>query len=338
MSYTVTVGGSPVTIIPGETNNGTTSLTLIGKNVPNYGQVIAQNFIDLMQHFASVNSPRAPQIGQIWWNANPGHQCLQVYTGTNVGWKNIGAVTVATASPSLPQKGDLWYNDNTYQLSIYTAETNRGDNGWLLVGPAFGTTTGGINGPMVTTVKEAVINTDHTVLATYVDGQIVTITSKDPEFTLRTPINGKSNIKLGLNIMLGVMNGIAIQAQYADLAEKYETDVMVKAGEVVVFGGDKEITTTKISHDTRVAGIVSTDPAYLMNSDTDGVPVALTGKVPAYVQGPVAKGDRLVTSTEPGVAIKMNSYQYNPGCIIGKALQSIDDASVQVISVAVGRY
>lgn len=338
MSYTITVGGSPITIIPGETNNGSTSLTLIGKNVPNYGQVIAQNFVDIMQNFAGVNAPRAPQIGQIWWNSNAGHECLQVYTGTNVGWKNIGAVTVSDNEPVLPQKGDLWYDGTKYQLNIYTAESNRGTNGWLLVGPAFGTTANGINGPMVTTVKEAVTDANHTVLASYVDGQIVTILSKDPEFTLKTPINGKSIIKLGLNIMLGVMNGVAIQAQYADLAERYETDVIVKAGEIVIFGGEKEITLTNKSHDDRVAGIISTDPAYLMNSDAAGVPVALTGKVPALVKGPVAKGDCLVTSTEPGVAQRMNRLEYTPGCIIGKALESIDSEAVTAIHVAVGRY
>jgi hypothetical protein len=175
-------------------------------------------------------------------------------------------------------------------------------------------------------------------MITYIENIAVSVLSKDADFTLVAPINGKSSIRTGYNQLLGVVNAIATQAEYADLAERYETDMLVKAGEVVVFGGDKEITATKISHDPRVAGIVSTDPAYLMNSTSVGVPVALTGKVPAYVQGPVAKGDRLVTSGLPGVAQRLDPELYQPGCIIGKALESIDDDQAHVINVAVGRY
>ena len=132
-------------------------------------------------------------------------------------------------------------------------------------------------------------------------------------------------------------NGISSQAQYADLAENYTADEAYAPGTVVVFGGDEEVTVSSVSHDPRVAGVISTDPAYLMNSKADGLPLALTGRVPCLVQGPVAKGDRLV-NVAPGVAGRLEKEKYEPGCIIGKSLNDIADSSIKLIEIAVGRY
>jgi hypothetical protein len=132
--------------------------------------------------------------------------------------------------------------------------------------------------------------------------------------------------------------GTATSARYADLAEIYSSDAEYAPGTVVVFGGENEITVTDISHDTRVAGIVSTDPAYLMNSNVGGLPIALTGRVPCNVVGKIHKGDILVSSSIKGVATVLDSTKYLPGCIIGKALEEYDSDNVGVIEVAVGRY
>ena len=129
----------------------------------------------------------------------------------------------------------------------------------------------------------------------------------------------------------------ATQAQYADLAEIYTSDQQYPGGTVVVFGGSAEVTQSHSSHDPRIAGVVSTDPAYLMNSTATGVPVALQGRVPCRVLGPVSKGDRVVSSHIPGVAQRLDLEQYQPGCIIGKALQAIDSADILIIEVVVGR-
>jgi len=129
----------------------------------------------------------------------------------------------------------------------------------------------------------------------------------------------------------------ATTAQYADLAEIYTSDQQYPAGTVVVFGGEAEVTQSHSPHDTRIAGVVSTQPAYLMNHDAVGVPVALQGRVPCRVLGPVSKGDRVVSSYFAGVAQALESTQYEPGCIIGKALQTIDSADISIIEVVVGR-
>ena len=130
--------------------------------------------------------------------------------------------------------------------------------------------------------------------------------------------------------------GTAVHAKYADLAEKYTADQEYAPGTVVIFGGDEEVTISTVSHDDRVAGVVSTNPAYLMNGALDGLTIALTGRVPCLVLGPVAKGDKMVASGKPGYAQRMDRNLYSPGCIIGKALEDfLGDEGV--IEVVVGR-
>jgi hypothetical protein len=132
----------------------------------------------------------------------------------------------------------------------------------------------------------------------------------------------------------------ATSAQYADLAEKYTADADYAPGTVVMFGGTEEVTITTQSHSTQVAGIVSTNPSYLMNAAQTGkyvVAVALVGRVPCQVIGTIAKGDRLVASDHPGVAQRLDPSQYEPACIIGKALENHDSDQLGVIEVAVGR-
>ena len=130
---------------------------------------------------------------------------------------------------------------------------------------------------------------------------------------------------------------VSATAQYADLAENYTSDSEYAPGTVLVFGGDVEVTQSTVSHDPRIAGVVSTNPAYLMNGAESGIPVALQGRVPCQVLGPVAKGDRLVASQHPGIAQRLNKELYEPGCIIGKALEAIDSTDISTIEVVVGR-
>lgn len=158
--------------------------------------------------------------------------------------------------------------------------------------------------------------------------------------TVQNIVNGGANGTGNIGTAGGSFNTAfvkATSAQYADLAEIYEADQDYPPGTVVVFGGNKEVTVTDQSHDTRVAGVISTDPAFIMNSHAAGLPVAFTGRVPCRVQGPVTKGDVLVTSSIPGVAQKLG-YNFQPGCVLGKSLQNISDNTVQIIEVVVGRF
>jgi len=133
-------------------------------------------------------------------------------------------------------------------------------------------------------------------------------------------------------------NGVATEALYADLAENYKGDAVYEPGTVLVFGGNEEVTTTDVKGDRRVAGVVTTNPAHIMNSALKGehvVGVALQGRVPTKVLGRVEKGDLLVTSARPGVAIVDNDPKI--GTIIGKALESKTDDGYGTIEVVVGR-
>jgi hypothetical protein len=118
----------------------------------------------------------------------------------------------------------------------------------------------------------------------------------------------------------------AVQSFYADLAEKYIADQIYDPGTVVIFGGTEEITTTDKLGDTRVAGVISTDPAYLMNMTSTGLPVALRGKVPVKIVGQVSKGDLLVTSEMPGHSASVGfRTDYAPNAVFAKSL--VDDRS-----------
>jgi hypothetical protein len=134
-------------------------------------------------------------------------------------------------------------------------------------------------------------------------------------------------------------NGSRLQATYsADLAEYYEGDKDYPVGTVLVFGGDKEVTISNKHFDTRVAGVVSNTAAFVMYDACPGLKnlVALQGRVPCRVVGKIKKGDLLVTSNIPGVAI---SAQENAqvGTVVGKALVNYDSDHIGTIEIAVGR-
>ena len=127
----------------------------------------------------------------------------------------------------------------------------------------------------------------------------------------------------------------ATSAVYADLAENYLSDVKYEAGTVVVFGGAQEITTTVMFADATVAGVISTDPAYLMNSASDGQPVALRGRVPVKVQGFTRKGDLLVTGNIPGTAVSVGRDIKYGQAVFAKALENKTTAEVGVIEAVI---
>jgi hypothetical protein len=128
----------------------------------------------------------------------------------------------------------------------------------------------------------------------------------------------------------------ATSAQYADLAEKFRADAAYEPGTVLIFGGTQEVTISTADTDRRVAGVVSTNPSYLMNSglnDELSVAIALQGRVPCRVVGPVRKGDMMVSASN-GHA---KTHQDPPtGSIIGKSLENFD-GETGTIEIVVGR-
>jgi len=131
--------------------------------------------------------------------------------------------------------------------------------------------------------------------------------------------------------------GTATAAQFADLAEMYVSDKEYEPGTVLVFGGDAEVTTTGMFCDHRIAGVVSTEPAHLMNSTVDGVAVALRGRVPCKLEGPVNKGDIIVSGTTPGVATALTKDSAMPSavCVLGKSLENNSESGIRLVEIVV---
>jgi len=121
------------------------------------------------------------------------------------------------------------------------------------------------------------------------------------------------------NFSAGVITATATQARYADLAEMYAADGDIEAGTVVHFAGEGKLAACDQANDHAVAGIISTDPAYLMNTDQQGVALAISGRVPCKVTGVVNAGD-LMVSAGNGMAMANNSPTI--GTVIGKAIES----------------
>jgi hypothetical protein len=181
-------------------------------------------------------------------------------------------------------------------------------------------------------------------------GALTVVTGSNGNITLSP--NGSWVIVASKDIVNGQANGVgnigsattffntvfakATSAQYADLAEMYEADMPIEPGTVVCFGGTKEVTLCVEDACRRIAGVISTNPSYLMNSGQTGeyvVPVALQGRVPVRVTGVVRKGDMMVATSNGRARAESNP---EIGSVIGKALADFDGQD-GVIEVVIGR-
>lgn len=152
-------------------------------------------------------------------------------------------------------------------------------------------------------------------------------------------VNAGGNATGNIGSATGYFNTLhatATKALYADLAEMYVADQIYSPGTVVSFGGTHEITASSVDSDVRVAGVVSTNPSYIMNSAQEGdhvLPLALSGRVPTRVTGAVRKGDMMVSAGD-GTARAESAPAV--GSVIGKALEDFPGGT-GTIEVVIGR-
>ena len=220
MSYTLTVvNRTPITIQNGATDSST-SLTLVGKNYPNYGQIIEQDLINIMQNFAGGAQPANPVTGQLWWSTTNNN--LQVYNGTT--FKTIGGATVSTTAPTASAiAGDLWYKSDDAQLYLYNGSS------WLLIGPNYTSSQQQTNATALNIVDN--VSATHTVLAFYVGNTITGILSKDATFTPQSPITGFATILPGYNVNSTIFAGnITISGTIIQNAQPYITSLGTLTG------------------------------------------------------------------------------------------------------------
>jgi hypothetical protein len=132
------------------------------------------------------------------------------------------------------------------------------------------------------------------------------------------------------NLTANLFQGIATQARYADLAEKYLADAEYETGTVVVIGGEKEVTAS--SWGKRAVGVVSANPAYMMNSELEGgTYIALKGRVPVKVIGAVRKGDSLIAANNGCASVGV----HHSNDVFAIALQNSDDTGIKLVEALV---
>jgi Chaperone of endosialidase len=188
MSYTInhTNGLNPIVIADG-TINTSNSVTLVGKNFPNYGQILDQNFLKLLENSSNTTAPNQPTTGELWWDS--GNNILKVWNGSV--WKNVGSTTASPTAPTGSNNiGDLWWNTSSGQLYGYDGITQQ----YKLIGPIGGT--GGITSEIIIDSN----NGSNAVLSMTIGNNRYVILSNSPTFIPKTPINGFPTINPGLNL------------------------------------------------------------------------------------------------------------------------------------------
>jgi hypothetical protein len=205
MSYTIikTNGTTLGTILDGTINTSFTSLTLIGRNYANYGEIIANDLVALAENFAFSSSPPNPLAGQLWFDTNGGGR-LKVYTGSQ--FKVISSATVSSSEPAGAISGDLWFDTVYSQLYVYDGAS------FILVGPE----RNGSGAVWEQITDNAAIV--HDVLSIKLNNARTSIISRDSEFTPANAIAGYTTIKAGINantsIGTGTFWGTANNATY----------------------------------------------------------------------------------------------------------------------------
>jgi len=390
MAYVIkNTAGEQLTIVNDGTIDQTTSLTLVGRNYSNFGQIINENFVQLLENFANSTPPTNPVAGQLWYDSK--NKKLKLYSGNL--FRSLPQLVSAIVQPTGQGVGDMWYNTTEQKLYVFDGLN------YNLIGPQF-TGISGLNSITPAKVYDTE-NKEHYVLKHNVENiltgnvETIAITAADPFNIINT--TGFGTIKRGINLYSVSISGVSVFnnassdtflwgtaqsarslldtngniitvndfvtssrpsisstllptgsgtldigsdafpfrtiyatnniATYADLAERYRADTEYDEGTVLVIGGEYEVTICRTYQSESVAGVVSLYPAYAMNEDL-GPPnlapyIALKGRVPCKVKGPVKKGDLLVTSEFPGHAESKKPGLTSIG-IIGKALQDFD--------------
>jgi len=191
VNFTDSENKSPITVFD-NTSNQDTSLTFPGRNVVGYGQIIAENFLSLLENFASPNAPVNPTEGQLWYDTT--NNVLQLWDNTN--WKAASNIQKSPTEPSVENSkiGELWVDTTNQQLRIFTGTR------WLLVGPSESAIDGKRYGPAVERITDS-DNNNKNVLIFYIADTPVIIISKDT-FTPKIDITGFDIIRAGLNVAI----------------------------------------------------------------------------------------------------------------------------------------
>lgn len=219
-NYTVNFSNTSKTpiIVVSSSTDVSTSLGLVGKDAKGYGKVFAENFLHLLENFASPTPPTNPIEGQIWYDtSDPYNKVLRVNDGAGSGnlWYPASAIHQAAVEPVNKKTGDIWVDISSFQLKIYNGTA------WLVVGP---TVDGSHKTGMYPEVLTDTNGNSHYVVSTYVDNVIISITASASFIPIIT-LPGFSRLEPGVNISIDPtitptpsMNGVANRAYNLEIA------------------------------------------------------------------------------------------------------------------------
>ena len=322
---------------PNITSTGTlTSLAVTG-NI-SAGNVSATTFTGAL-------SGAATTAGTVTTAAQPNITSVGTLTSLTVGGHIIPSADITyDLGNSTNAFRDLYLSGNTIRLGNGGATITANSTAVIITGPggsAVPVKPGGAN----TQVQYnddgifggnpgMVFNEGTTTLTVNNFAVLNTANLANSTLTVKAITTGANNIAGTITGDWSLTAGSQLRATYADLAEYYEADQQYEPGTVLEFGGDKEVTLAE-DGTSRVAGVVSTNPAYAMNANCQGISVAiaLQGRVPTKVRGTIHKGDMMVSG---GNGFARPSSAPQMGTVIGKALENFDGIE-GVIEVAVGR-
>lgn len=190
MSVTInkTDGTVLTTVADGAVDTSTTGLAFIGRLYRNYGELVNENFAKLLENFANSSSPSAPIVGQLWYDTSD--KKIKVYRST--GFVTLGVSVTSSSEPNSPSTGDQWYDTVDEQLKLWNGSA------WALIGPAYSATQGR-TGAFAVNIADTTLS-NHIAVAIYQQGTILSIFSKDSEYTPSSAISGFTSIKTGLNL------------------------------------------------------------------------------------------------------------------------------------------
>ena len=193
VNFTDSDNKTPITVFD-NTSSTDTSLIFPGRNVTGYGQIIAENFLHLLENFASATEPVNPTEGQLWYDSENG--ILMIWDNTN--WKSASNIQKSASAPSVETSkvGELWVDTTNQQLRIYSGTR------WILVGPSESSIDGLRYGPAIEQIADS-DNTTRSILTFYIADIPVVIFSKD-SFTPKNTISGYAVIRAGMNINVPV--------------------------------------------------------------------------------------------------------------------------------------
>lgn len=332
MTYKINrTDGTLVTdLIDSSINTSSTDITLIGKNVPSYGEYINENFVKLLENFASRKSPAHPSVGQIWYDTN--NNRLKVYTGSE--FKNANSPIVSEQIPTSLATGDLWINSSTNQLWFYDGQE------LTLAGPIFNSTQG-LSGFTTETVLDTK-RKSRTIVKLWLSNTLLGIFSSDADsFELLNAIPGFTGL-----ISQGFTQSKVLNFRF-DATVESTLGLMTEAGVVktpksfmAADANTGTIGTVTIENDTAIVfgpasdvSFNSTSTEFSIDAQT-AIPVKFTVKTSTGLEDAIAvetSGKVGIFKSAPTVALDVaGSFKTTDRLTIGGPVENRDNSDVQI--------